>query len=54
MGTVVIAILIVAALGLAMKYLMPQQKPGKTCRSCPEFKSCGGGRPRCIRRSKSV
>ena len=41
-------------LGIAMVVLKPQQKPGKKCQTCPEFKRCGGGRPRCPRRSGSV
>ena len=26
--------------------------PGGNCRNCPEFRYCGGGRPRCGRRSE--
>ena len=53
MGTVVMTILLVVVLALAMKFLNPQQKPGKKCQSCPAFKQCGGGRPRCPRRTEN-
>lgn len=26
--------------------------PSGNCRNCPEFQSCGGGRPRCGRRAE--
>lgn len=54
MGTVVMVIVLVAILALVMKFLYPQQKPGKNCQNCPAFKQCGGGKPRCPRRSGSM
>ena len=53
MGTMLMTILLVIVLALAMKYLYPQQNPGKKCQRCPAFKQCGGNRPRCPRRSES-
>ena len=54
MGTALAIIPVILIMVLAMKYLYPQQKPGKKCRSCPAFKQCGGNRPRCPRRTGSV
>ena len=31
-----------------------KKPPGGKCKTCPELRSCGGGRPRCIRRSGSL
>lgn len=53
MDILIPSILMAVVLGIAMKVLDPRQKPGKTCQSCPEFKRCGGGRPRCPRRSEN-
>ena len=29
-----------------------KKPPSGNCRNCPEFKICGGGRPRCGRRAE--
>jgi len=52
-----ILILIAVLVGLVvLAKLLPQQKNtvGSKCKSCPEFPYCGGGRPRCARRSEST
>ena len=54
MSTVLLAIGLVIILAVVMTVLEPGQKPGKRCQSCPEFKRCGGGKPRCPRRSGSI
>lgn len=54
MGTVILTIVVLSVMVLAVKFLYPQQKPGKQCQSCPAFKQCGGSKPRCPRRSGSV
>ena len=28
--------------------------PGGNCRNCPEFRYCGGGKPRCARRNETL
>lgn len=56
MNYLLIAIAVMAALVLVMNLLPGNSKEKKTpsgnCRNCPEFKSCGGGRPRCGRRAE--
>jgi len=54
METVFLLIVVVVVLTLAAKLINPHQKPGRKCQSCPEFKRCGGGRPRCARRSENA
>ena len=54
MDTVILVAMVVAVMILGVKFLYPQQKPGKKCQTCPAFKQCGGGKPRCPRRSESL
>lgn len=54
MDTLILVIAVIIVMVLGMKLLDLQPKPGKKCQSCPEFKNCGGGRPRCPRRGGSV
>ncbi|MBP3684283.1 MAG: hypothetical protein J6J12_04885 [Oscillospiraceae bacterium] len=54
MDTLWMVVAVVLVLGLGAKFLSPSQKPGKVCQSCPEFKRCGGGKPRCPRRGGSI
>lgn len=56
MHYLLIAIAVMAVLVLVMNLLPGNNKekkpPSGNCRNCPEFKSCGGGRPRCGRRAE--
>lgn len=49
MFLILIAIL---AVGFVLSKLSPKEKkePGGNCKICPEYRYCGGGRPRCARR----
>lgn len=55
MNYLLIAVAVLAVLVLVMN-LLPTNKEKKTpsgnCRNCPEFQTCGGGRPRCGRRAE--
>lgn len=47
---VVVLLILIVAVSLSGK----EKKVGSTCKNCPEYRYCGGGRPRCARRSKSI
>ena len=51
-----IAAVILVVLALVMNLLpgnsTEKKLPSGNCRNCPEFSSCGGGRPRCGRRAE--
>ena len=56
MEYLLIAAAVMAGLILVMN-LIPGKKdekktPSGNCRNCPEFQTCGGGRPRCGRRAE--
>ena len=50
---VVMAVLVVAVNLFSGKNKDPKQPTG-ACRTCPDYRYCGGGRPRCVRRSKTL
>jgi hypothetical protein len=56
MDYLLIAAVILVALALGMRLLPSGENekkiPSGNCRNCPEFQYCGGGRPRCGRRSE--
>lgn len=53
MGNIILLIVILAVLILLTNLFSGEKKqPGGNCRNCPEFQYCGGGRPRCARRSE--
>lgn len=49
----ILTVLIIAANLFSVK-TKDQRQVGSTCRSCPDYRYCGGGRPRCVRRSKTL
>jgi hypothetical protein len=56
MNYLLIAVAVLAALVLVTNLLPTNNKekkpPSGNCRNCPEFQTCGGGRPRCGRRAE--
>ena len=56
MNYLLTAVVVLAALILLTNLFSDKSKekkvPSGNCRNCPEFQYCGGGRPRCGRRSE--
>lgn len=56
MNYLFVAIIVLAVLILLTNLPFGKNKetkiPSGNCRNCPEFQYCGGGRPRCGRRSE--
>ena len=47
-GAVLLVLILVMNLGSSKE----KKPPSGNCRNCPEFSTCGGGRPRCGRRAE--
>lgn len=55
MDNILILIVVLAVLIVAVKLFSKEKEvPSGNCRNCPEFRYCGGGRPRCARRSETL
>lgn len=52
MENILISIGVLAAVIILSKFLQKDKKPSGNCKNCPEYRYCGGGRPRCVRRSE--
>lgn len=53
MEQLVIAAVILAVFLAGAKFFSKKDKtPSGNCRNCPEYRYCGGGKPRCPRRSE--
>lgn len=53
MEQIVIFLAVLAALIVITNLVSKEKKtPKGNCKSCPEYRYCGGGRPRCARRSE--
>lgn len=50
---VVLAVLILGA-NLISTNGKNRKHPSGNCRNCPEYRYCGGGRPRCARRNETL
>ena len=48
----VILVVLVMVMNLFSEKSKEKKVPSGNCRNCPEFQSCGGGRPRCGRRAE--
>ena len=48
----VVFVVLVLVTNLISKNKDQKKPPSGNCRNCPEFQSCGGGRPRCGRRAE--
>jgi len=46
--------ILLGMLVLSRLFSREKKPPSGRCKTCPELRSCGGGRPRCIRRSGVV
>lgn len=49
---VIAAVILAAFLAGAKFFSKNDKKPSGNCRNCPEYRYCGGGRPRCARRNE--
>lgn len=48
----IILVVLVVLMNLFSDKSKEKKVPSGNCRNCPEFQSCGGGRPRCGRRAE--
>ena len=53
MGNILIFIGVLVVLILISNLWQNDKKPSGNCKNCPEYRYCGGGRPRCARRSEN-
>ena len=49
-----VMIVLVIAVNLFSGKDKNQKQPTGGCKTCPDYQYCGGGRPRCVRRSKTL
>lgn len=54
MGNILIFVAILVALIVVTNLFQKEKKPSGYCKTCPEYRYCGGGKPRCARRSETI
>lgn len=54
MDIFVIFMVVLVVLIVGVKLLGSKKPVGGKCKTCPEYPYCGGGRPRCTRRSGGI
>lgn len=47
-----VLVVLILVMNLAPTNSKEKKTPSGNCRNCPEFQTCGGGRPRCGRRAE--
>ena len=47
-----VLVVLILVMNLAPTNSNEKKAPSGNCRNCPEFQTCGGGRPRCGRRAE--
>jgi len=53
MKSILLLVVILAVLILVTNLFHKEKKPAGRCKTCPEYRYCGGGKPRCPRRSET-
>ena len=54
MGNILILVVILTALILVTNLFQKEKTPSGKCKTCPEYRYCGGGKPRCARRNETL
>lgn len=54
MGNLLTLVVVLAVLIVAGNCFQKEKKPSGKCKTCPEYRYCGGGKPRCARRNETL